>query len=526
MGPQFLREDKILLCCRFIQPAMPSKQITITAAGRSAGELLQLAYGTLLHLGWTPRYTVDGTLIGYTPKSWNRYDNEITIQATDGRLEVTSAMVHGEMADLGKRTTKDVTAFEKAFAAVSQAASAAQLAGWQADLEQLHMQTLQAAEEQTRQAAEVDNVMHISGSNLYVTYGLIGINVLVYLAMVVSGVNFFEPTSMDVLKWGASLPALDLSGQWWRIFTSMFLHFGFIHIVMNMVALYMISIYMEPMLGKARWLTGYLCAGLIGGIVSLLLRKNELVVGAGASGAIFGTYGIFLALLTTKVIPQHIRGNLLRFVLFFVAYNVFYGFKKGSGIDNGAHLGGLAGGMIIGYIYYFSVRKPTLQSKAIACFTVIALTLVVCVAVFRQNKIERAVSVDYNTGKIQGWDSNDESKDPSNWTRLVQRFSDLEEQALAVVRDSVSSADVISKNLQNISLPAWREAAAVVDSLQLVAGDDLQKSQASIFQEYVQIRTEQTRVQIEYLSNPTEELRSQIGQMDQRIDTLLGKLSN
>ena len=505
---------------------MPSKQITITATGRSASELLQLAYGTLLQLGWTPRYTVERTLIGYTPRSWNRYDNEITIQAADGRLDVTSAMVHGEMADLGKRTTKDVTAFEKAFAAVNQAASAEQLAVWQTDLEQLHRQTLQAAEEETRQAAEVDNVMHISGSNLYVTYGLIGINVLLYLAMVVSGVNFFEPTSMDVLKWGASLPALDLSGQWWRIFTSMFLHFGLIHIVMNMVALYMISIYMEPMLGKARWLTGYLCAGLIGGIVSLLLRKNELVVGAGASGAIFGTYGIFLALLTTKVIPQHIRGNLLRFVLFFVAYNVFYGFKKGSGIDNGAHLGGLAGGMIIGYIYYFSVRKPTLQRKAIACVAVIALTLAVCVAVFRQHRIEQPVSVDYNSGRIQGWDSDGGGSDASNWTRLVQQFSDLEEQALAVVRDTVSSADVVAKNLQAISLPAWRDAATVVDSLQLVAGDDVQKSQASIFQEYVKIRTEQTRAQIEYLSNPTEELKTQIGQLDQRIDTLLGKLSN
>ena len=143
------------------------------------------------------------------------------------------------------------------------------------------------------------------------------------------------------------------------------------------------------MLGKARWLTGYICAGLIGGVVSLMLRKHQVVVGAGASGAIFGTYGIFLALLTTRVIPQHIRGQLLQFVLFFVAYNVFYGFKKGSGIDNGAHLGGLAGGMLIGYIYYFSVRKPTTQNKVIACLLVIAATAALCVYFFQQNKIDQ-----------------------------------------------------------------------------------------------------------------------------------------
>lgn len=506
---------------------MPSKQITIPAPGRTTEEMLQLAYGSLLQLNWTPKYTVNNTLIGYTEKKWNRYENEITVQAVEGQVQVSSTMIHGEMADLAKRTTKDVSAFQKTFEELAGTATADQLSGWQRALEQLHTQTLQAAEEQVRQAKEVDSVMHISGSNLYVTYGLIGINVLVYLAMVVSGINFFQPTPLDVLRWGGSLPALDFSGDWWRVFTSMFLHFGLIHIALNMVALYMISIYMEPMLGKARWLTGYLCAGLIGGVVSLMLRNNQLVVGAGASGAIFGAYGIFLALLTTRIIPQHIRGNLLQFVLFFVAYNVFYGFKKGSGIDNGAHLGGLGGGMVIGYIYYFSVKKPTAINKAIACIVVIALTTALCVFVFQHYKRDQKPTVDYQTGRISGVSTEEADADPANWTRLVQKFSDLEEKALLPFRDSTSTPEVIAANMREVSLPAWAAAAAVTDSLQLAAGDDEEHGRvASILKEYTRIRTAETETRIEFLAAPTEELNNKISSLDARIDSLLGKLSN
>ena len=121
--------------------------------------------------------------------------------------------------------------------------------------------------------------------------------------------------------------------------------------------MFSVSIYLEPMLGKTRFLTAYICTGLLASLVSTIVLKEKYTTAAGASGAVFGMYGVFLALLTTNIIPRHVRNTMLQSTLIFVAFNVFYGFKPGSGIDNAAHLGGLISGMLIGYIYFLGFKK-------------------------------------------------------------------------------------------------------------------------------------------------------------------------
>lgn len=124
---------------------------------------------------------------------------------------------------------------------------------------------------------------------------LIAINILIFILMALSGISLLEPKVIELLQWGADFGPLTLTGDWWRTLTCNFVHIGVLHIVMNMYALFYIGILLEPMLGMRRMFSAYLLTGLCSAIASLLWHPET--VSAGASGSIFGLYGIFLAFL-------------------------------------------------------------------------------------------------------------------------------------------------------------------------------------------------------------------------------------
>lgn len=107
-------------------------------------------------------------------------------------------------------------------------------------------------------------------------------------------------------------------------------------------------------MGRTRFISAYLLTGITASLASLWL--HDLTISAGASGAIFGMYGVFLAMLTTNLIEKAARKALLTSIAVFVGYNLIYGLK--GGIDNAAHIGGLLGGLVIGYALIPSLKKP------------------------------------------------------------------------------------------------------------------------------------------------------------------------
>ncbi len=189
-----------------------------------------------------------------------------------------------------------------------------------------------------------------SRSPYTITVALIAINVLVFLAMVASGVSFTQPTPLDVLNWGGDFgPATIGAHQWWRLLTSCFLHFGIIHIGMNMYVLYLIGPFIETVFGRMRYLLIYFTAGLAGSIVSVWVHPTA--VGAGASGAIFGLYGAVLGFLLIKrrtLNPAAVK-SIARSAGIFILYNVIYGSMSGT-TDLSAHLGGLVAGFLAGMV--------------------------------------------------------------------------------------------------------------------------------------------------------------------------------
>jgi rhomboid protease GluP len=183
----------------------------------------------------------------------------------------------------------------------------------------------------------------------YVTYAIIAANVAVYLAMGASGVSWTQPSIPDAIRWGADFGPLTLNGQWWRLFTSTFVHFGILHIAFNMWCLLDLGRSLEFFMGRKAFAATYVVSGIAASTVSLWWRP--LSVSAGASGAIFGVAGAFASYIFLKrvdLIPQalkRIRGSLA----FFIIVNLAWG-AASIGIDNSAHLGGLIAGAILGAI--------------------------------------------------------------------------------------------------------------------------------------------------------------------------------
>ncbi|HEX9140476.1 MAG TPA: rhomboid family intramembrane serine protease [Steroidobacteraceae bacterium] len=178
---------------------------------------------------------------------------------------------------------------------------------------------------------------------------LIGINVAAFVAVTLGGANFFQPSGNALISWGSNFGPLTLGGQWWRLFTSMFLHFGILHILLNMWAFWNIGPLAERLFGSRRFLVLYVFAGLCGSEASLLW--NPAVNSAGASGAIFGVLGGLLAfMLNPKTkIPASVSASQRNSALAFIAYNLINGVSH-AGIDNACHIGGLIGGLAMGWL--------------------------------------------------------------------------------------------------------------------------------------------------------------------------------
>lgn len=186
-------------------------------------------------------------------------------------------------------------------------------------------------------------------SDFPITSFLLGANVLVYIAMVVSGVSPVEPSTTALLKWGADFGPYTLGGQPWRVLSSAFVHGGIVHIGFNMWCFWDLGRMAERVFGKWAHLLIYLFTGISASLLSLLVHPLEISVGA--SGAIFGICGALIPALYFGRLPvpkPAIRATL-RSLIFFAVFNLFLGASIAH-IDNFAHVGGLVFGLLAGLL--------------------------------------------------------------------------------------------------------------------------------------------------------------------------------
>ncbi len=183
-----------------------------------------------------------------------------------------------------------------------------------------------------------------------VSYVFFAICLAVYVVMVASGVSWARPDVQDLLAWGAN-DGIDvaLNGQFWRLLTSMFLHGGLVHLAINMWCLYRAGPLIERLYGNFGFAALYLAAGLGGSLASAW--NHPTIPSVGASGAIFGIIGGLGAFLFSHrhAIPGQVLQSVRGGVLSFVVINIMFGMLV-PGIDNAAHLGGLATGFVAGLL--------------------------------------------------------------------------------------------------------------------------------------------------------------------------------
>jgi rhomboid protease GluP len=187
------------------------------------------------------------------------------------------------------------------------------------------------------------------GGRPWATPSLVLVNLAVFAAMAVSAhrLGGFEPNFL--LRWGANFGAFTVNGQWWRLLTCLFVHLNLLHLLVNLWALWNVGRLAERLYGSAVFVFLYFASGLLGSLASIAWEPAN--ASAGASGAIFGILGSHLAFLAHREsgIPRQVVRAHWFSTLVFVLFNLIDGALT-PGIDNTAHVGGLAGGLVLGWI--------------------------------------------------------------------------------------------------------------------------------------------------------------------------------
>ena len=307
----------------------------------------------------------------------------------------------------------------------------------------------------------------------WLTRALAGANVLVFVAMAVAGAGVLHPEALVHIAWGSNFAPLTVDGEWWRLATSTFVHFGVLHLLFNMWVLWSTGGLVERLFGHARFAAIYAAAGVVGSLASV--TWNPLVNSAGASGAIFGLIGAQLAFFLRggHRIPAEVIRAQRASILGFIAYAVIFGLTV-PGIDNAAHVGGLACGFCMGWL----LARPlgAYSSVRVARGGIVLAALLACAVV--------------PAGIWAAGRAASGHLDEQAFLRAWNRYSTGEPAALARMQAVVDDArqrkagdDEVADLLERETIPFYRDALQQLGSASLPGDSPLagQQAQAMAF---------------------------------------------
>jgi rhomboid protease GluP len=468
------------------------------------GQFLILGIESAKKLDWEISSISNTGFIAFLNNDRFRWNARITFKIEDDRAIIKSESVGNEMFDWGKNK-KAVERFEDKFITLK----------YKINKEELDLKFEELKPDLTLPEQDVLNLppqpktntingffsLFLPREGYFITPILIDLNILIYILMVCTGVNFFLPDGESLLKWGANFRPLTIEGEWWRLVTNCFLHIGILHLLMNMYALLYIGLLLEPRIGSVKFAIAYFITGITASIASLWW--HEMTISAGASGAIFGLYGVFLALLTTNLIEKAARKALLASIGLFVGYNLLYGMKEG--IDSAAHIGGLAAGLIIGFSFYPLLTKPDLRVRNITIMSV-ASAVIFSFSIFLVLKTPDSV------GK---------------YDRIMKEFAILEQKAMSFYNiPEYSTDDKYLDNLRTVGIPDWKECRKLVsgiDSLENLPAELL--SRAELVKKYCDYRLASFELMAKSIERSTDAYNHQINIYNQKIELIIKKLN-
>lgn len=461
-------------------------------------QFIALAALAVTQLGWSIQNLTATALIADT--DIGTYGSEIvTVQA-----EGTNALLQSKSLDDGttdrSRNKVHIDALVDAITRLRTAHTTEQLQAQHQLLNPAYQAPAAARPLTTKEKFAQFFIMFRPQKGYVVTPVLFYLNLLVFIVMVATGVNFIQPDGMSLLNWGANYRPLTIGGDWWRLFTCFFIHIGIMHLLLNMYALIYIGLLLEPRLGIARFLSAYLLTGIAASLTSL--AWHNYTVSAGASGAIFGMYGVFLAMLTTNHIPKHQRRALLTSIVFFVGYNLMYGLK--SGIDNAAHIGGLLSGMLIGYAFMPGLKPGANRATTYGVITAFTM-LTIAATVITLKSIPDDTTV---------------------YQEKMSLFAANEAKALKIYKlpDSTPTAEYITA-IRDTGIGYWKKNLALLDAVDSLDLPGALYDRNELVRTYCRLRITSYQFMYRGIQEQTDKYKDSILLYNQKTQAVLDSLN-
>lgn len=349
-------------------------------------------------------------------------------------------------------------------------------------------------------------------SRARITLLLIAANAAAFLASAALARNLWQIPSAVLLSIGANRAPLVLHGEAWRMLSAMFLHGGLLHIGLNMFALYQAGQIVERLFGSRGFLLIYLAAGLAGNVASIWW--NPHTVSVGASGAVFGVYGALLAYLRAQPdsLPISVFKEIRSSTTFFVGYSLFAGFAL-PGIDNGAHIGGLLAGVLLGFGFAqpLAAAAPLRLASLRAAFALVLLLAVSAGLWFS------AASTDAQSRAESGLNSA-----LARFGREELQMDRATDALLAEARHGRATPEIVGRRLRDEVVPRWNAQIALLDGLQLGSSESAEKRRR--FVRYAQARRDAVALLAEAIEKQDTDLLTQSRQRRAEAESMIASM--
>ncbi|MEN2402751.1 rhomboid family intramembrane serine protease [Flavobacterium sp. MC2016-06] len=338
----------------------------------------------------------------------------------------------------------------------------------------------------------------------FVTPILINLNIIIFLILFFSGVSFFNPKIQDLIDWGANSGPLTTNGEWWRLLSACFLHSGFFHLLINCIALAYVGLFLESYIKKSEFLILYILCGITANLGSLYWNKD--IVSAGASGAIFGMYGILLMVIVFKVLKKKIKLTQAATILILIALNIAYGFREG--VDSAAPIVGFAVGILSGFILSIFKQKRTI---ALILISTSASVAVVC------------LFINYKNSQVYIYQT-------MEYEKRMQEFVDMEKMALESYNTQYGNNVLETKEnilymLKDRGIYYWNENVTLISELdKLYLPQAVHKRNRDMLK-YCKLRISVYELTYKKINENTIEYDTEIIEANDEIRSLLIKLN-
>ncbi len=305
------------------------------------------------------------------------------------------------------------------------------------------------------------NLPHAASPWTSVTNLLIAANVAVFIVMGFLGAGWIETESlMPYVFYGANNGGVTTDGEWWRLVSCMFMHYGVIHLLMNMWALFQTGHIVEKLLGRSLYALTYFGSGIIASLASIYWHGDK-IWSAGASGAVFGIFGALLGFMLKEKhgLPRVIFQPMLKSTLIFSGYNILYGLANPR-IDNAAHIGGFLSGIALGWLVALPVDAAVRVQKTGARFVLglVAASIAIAAGMWF------APRFDYRLKDEMAW-----SETNKDFIAQEPALSKQHDKYLAELAQGVDSS-VLAQWLETKVIPFYESWSAKLRQLQLAPG--------------------------------------------------------